>query len=166
MNLYEISNEYLTAFNHMSELVVEGDLPQDVFDHTMESLKGEMKEKCINIAAYFKNLEHLEKGLTEAENDIKAKKAGVKKHAERLRTYLKDNMEHCEIREINSPYFDLKIKKNPEAVEIIDAGQISKEFITTKEVTSPDKTAIKNAINNGVEIPGARLIASTRLEIK
>ncbi|MDK7716056.1 siphovirus Gp157 family protein [Aerococcus urinae] len=52
---------------------------------------------------------------------------------------------------------DIKVQMNNPKVHIIDENLIPKEFFT-EQAPKISKTAIKEAINSGIEVPGAELI--------
>ena len=52
------------------------------------------------------------------------------------------------------------------ATEVDDIDQIPAEFKTTKVEVVADKTAIKKAIQDGIEVPGAHLVENVSLQIK
>lgn len=67
-----------------------------------------------------------------------------------------------------------KSKKSPlqissrrsEFVDIVDADILPESMVTTKIEKNPSKTAIKNALKAGVDVPGARLGERWSLQIK
>lgn len=52
------------------------------------------------------------------------------------------------------------------ATEVDDLDQLPAEFKTTKVEVVADKTAIKNAIQSGEDVPGAHLVENVSLQIK
>lgn len=54
----------------------------------------------------------------------------------------------------------------PASVEIVNESLLPKEYVRIKETTSPDKSAIRIAIDAGIEIPGARLYQRISLQRK
>lgn len=97
--------------------------------------------------------------------DLKATRERV---AAGLRDYLKRNMEAAGIEKIECPLFKVSIQKNPPAVDIFDSPSIPFNYMTEPKPVPPmpDKALIKQAINDGFEVPGARMTQSTRLAIK
>jgi len=97
--------------------------------------------------------------------ELKASRERVSKG---LRDYLKQCMESAGIEKIECPLFKISIQKNPPAVDIFDPMSIPADYMTTPKppAPAPDKSAIKEAIKAGKEIPGVRLTQSTRLAIK
>ena len=51
------------------------------------------------------------------------------------------------------------------SVDVFDDKQLPNAYITTKVTVSPDKQSIKQAIYDGVDVPGARLVKKDRLSI-
>jgi hypothetical protein len=70
------------------------------------------------------------------------------------------------ISEINSPWFDLKIKKTPASIKIAENTKLPEEFLIVRTTEAPDKTALKAALKSGQNINGVSLVAGQRLEIK
>ena len=52
------------------------------------------------------------------------------------------------------------------ATEVDDIDQVPAEYKTTKVEVVADKTAIKKAIQDGIEVPGAHLVENVSLQIK
>jgi hypothetical protein len=75
-------------------------------------------------------------------------------------------MERTGITKIACPYFELAIVNNPVSVVVDDEQNLPSDYITVKTVKSPNKKAIKEAIDSGEDVPGAHLTRTTRLRIK
>ena len=77
-------------------------------------------------------------------------------------------MEVAGVTKIESPYFRLTLQNNPPAVDVFEPGLVPSEFMTqpAPPPPAPDKTAIKQAIAAGQDVPGARLSQSQRLVVK
>ena len=86
--------------------------------------------------------------------------------AERLENAVKRHMEMLDVKEVVTDLYTLKLRKNPPKVEILDEIMIAKEYLVEKTTYSADKKAIADALKNGVPVDGARLINTTRLEVK
>lgn len=58
--------------------------------------------------------------------------------------------------------------RSSSAVEILDVSAIPSEFMKTPKIPepAPDKTAIKDAIKSGQEVPGARIEERQNIQIK
>ena len=63
------------------------------------------------------------------------------------------------------PHSKISYRKST-SVEVYDMEKLPKEYIKTKIETSPDKVAIKSAINDGKEINGAKLVTNYGIQLK
>ncbi len=97
---------------------------------------------------------------------LQALKKSYTKKKENLSKYIKMCMIANNIKAIETPVGKLSVVNNAESVEIYDETLIDKKFIKTKIEETISKTDIKNAIKNGEEVQGARLVRNTRLAIK
>ncbi len=167
MNIYQISNELQKVFCDFNETYDENGEITEYAMQKINSLQCSMEEKCISLGAYILNIEAETRAVSDAEKAIKDRRSRLEKKVNDLQDYLKVNMEKSGISEISgSPYFTIKLKKNPVSVFIHDEAQISSEFKKVKEVTTIDKTKIKDHILSGISVVGAELVQNTRLEIK
>ena len=97
---------------------------------------------------------------------LQSLKKSYAKKKENLSNYIKMCMIANNIKAIETPVGKLSVVNNAESVEIYDESLIDKKFIKTKVEETISKTDIKNAIKNGEEVQGARLVRNTRLAIK
>lgn len=163
-SLYALTGEYLSAAEKMADL----DLPEEVIADTLEGLAGALEVKATNVAAFVRNLETSAEAIKQAEGDMARRRRAIEARAERIRQYLQFNMEKAGIQKIESPHFKVCLRDNPPAVVIDAPTQIPSEFMRTPEAPppAPNKKAIAEAIKAGVEVPGAHMARSRRLEIK
>lgn len=162
--LYVLAQDYRAAAEKLADL----DLDEQTIADTLEGLSGDLEVKAVNTAMVARNMQGLAAQIKEAEQAMAARRKALEGRAERLTAYLLANMQHAGISKIESPHFCLSIKNNPAAVVINEPGLIPAEFMRQPEPPppSPDKTAIKEAIKAGKEVPGAHLAQGVRLEIR
>lgn len=162
--LYVLAKEYRDAADRLADL----DLDEQTLADTLEGMAGELEVKATSTAMVVRNLQATAAAIKEAEQAMAARRKALEGRAERLTAYLLSNMQACGISKIESPHFALSIKTNPAAVVINEPGLIPAEFMRQPEPPppSPDKTAIKEAIKAGKEVPGAHLAQGVRLEIR
>jgi hypothetical protein len=158
MKLYEIASE----FQALEELV---DADDEAVQDTLEGLKGELEYKSMNIGFFIGNIENTIAGIKEAEKNMAKRRKALENKAERIRTYLKDNMEACGILKIETPHFVLSVVNNPPKVEIQSEELVPDEYKSEETVIKLDKKKIKDALKNG-GVLGAELVQGTRLKIK
>ena len=160
--LYKVADHYLRACEDLRECA---ELPQQAIADTLESLSGDVEHKALNIAAYYKNLQAEIADMKEYETDMRLRRRRLEHHADKLKTYLKENIERCGITKIKGQEFSISIRKNPPSVIIDDERVLPNDYISRIEI-HPDKTKIKAAIQSGETIEGAHIENSTSLIIR
>lgn len=162
-SLYELAGEYRAISDKLHDL----DLPDEVIADTLEGLGGDLQEKSVNVAKFFRNLESMAVQIKLAEDQMAARRKAIEKRITRLKEYLKTQMERAGISKIECPYFVISIKQNPASVQILDETLIPRDYFKEIPVSYVlDKILCKAAMNDGYEIPGCYLSHGTRLEIK
>ena len=74
-------------------------------------------------------------------------------------------MKNNNINKIQTDLATFSTRKS-KSTQIDNIEQIPSEFITVKQTFQPDKTAIKKAIEEGIEVAGASVIENVSLKIK
>lgn len=163
ITLYELAAEFRQTADQLADL----DLPHEVVADTLESISLPLEQKCISVACFVRNLEATAEQIKMAEEAMAKRRKAIQARADHVRKYLMDNMERCGLPKIESPYFNLTIRDNPESVAIEQPELIPLEYMCEIPATyQPDKSLIKQAIKDGHDVPGARLVRGKRLDIK
>lgn len=168
MKLYELAQEY----NELSAMLDQEDMdPQAVAD-TLESLTGEFEEKADNLACIIKSCLSDAEALKNEAAALDARGKAKKAKADWLMEYLYRQMSAVGKKEIETTRNLLKIKSTPPSVKIADMNAFiawatldHEEFLRQK-APEADKTAIKNAVKQGQELPGVTLEGDEKLYIK
>lgn len=164
MKLFEIANEYQNilekTFNEET-----GEINVDAMAK-LEVIKDDIEKKGIAIASFIKNIDAERKAIEEAKKAMAERENRLEKRASYLTSYLQSNMERCEIKEISCPFFVIKLKKCPIAIDILNEDEIPDAYKKRKELITVDKMKIKDELLKGAVIPGAALKQNTRLEIR
>ena len=164
--LYVLTSQYLA----LAEKLADGDFDIATIADTIEST-GITDE----IAVKAQGCEFIARGALAHNGAIDAEitrlqilKIRREKVAQGMRDYIKTCMEHASIEKIDCPLFSISIRKNPPAVDITDELSLPLKYWTTpkKPAPAPNKAAIKKAIGEGVDVIGARLTQTTRLEVR
>ena len=161
--LFQLAAEHRALADKLHDL----DLDDQTIADTLEAESGDLIEKGKNVAAVFRNLESDAKQIKEAEQQLAERRKAIEKRAESLKNYLKTNMEIAGIQKIECPWFVISIAQNPETVTVDDESEIPRDYF--KEIPATfqlDKAMVKQAINDGFTVPGARLSRGTSLRIK
>lgn len=164
LTLFEIAGQY----REMAERLADLDIDEQTLVDTLEGESGALVEKGQNVAFVVRNLEANASAIKEAEAAMSARRKALENRAVRLRKYLLDGMRLANIQRIDSPYFAIKIAKNPPSVDVYEPGLVPADYMTSPPPPPPqlDKKLIKATIDSGTEVPGCRLICGQRIEIK
>lgn len=161
--LFELAAEYRAISDKLHDL----DLDEQTISDTLEGLCGDIQEKSTNVAKYFRNMESDADRIEEAAKIMMARAKSVRKRSANLKDYLLSNMEKAGISKIESPWFVISIKQNPESVSVEDESIIPRDYFKEIPVSYQlDKVLVKQAIKDGFSVNGCHLSRSTRLEIK
>jgi hypothetical protein len=159
MNLYTIASNHNQALLAMADM---DDLPEEVINDTMEAMEGDFNAKAISVAGFFLNIDADILAMKEAEKNMATRRKAKENQVSWMKNYLLENMLRTGITKIECPAFKISLRNNPEAVFIISEALIPAEFMRTKTIIEPDKTAIKNAGG----CPGVELRRSHSVQIK
>jgi hypothetical protein len=163
-HLYEIVR-HRAEFERLAE---QGELDPQMIADTLESLDGQLEEKAVTIAQFTRNLDATAEAVREAGKAMLERAARIEKRAESIRNYLLFQLEFAGVSKIECPWFVVRVKRNPPAVVIDDEHSLPPMYLTQPEPPAPrpDKVKIRDDLKAGLEVPGARLVQSDRLEIK
>lgn len=162
LTLYQLAAEY----KDLERTLTESDLDEQTIADTLEAESGDLESKMVAVASVAENHAATAEQVDKAIKQMQARSKALKNKEQRLRDYLLDHMLSTGIEKIQCPHFVIKPAKNPARVDIEDERQVPDKFWVTKETKSIDKTAIKEAIDGGEEVPGAALRQGRRLSIK
>lgn len=163
LTLFEIAKEY----RHITDVLQDADVDEQTLSDTLEGERWPLELKAANYGFVIRNMEATAAAIKEAEAKMAARRKALETRAKYLTERLKTGMEIAGVTRLTCPHFDIKIANNPASVDIYEPGLIPAEFMRQPEPppATPDKTAIKAAIQAGKEVPGAMLARGTRLVI-
>jgi hypothetical protein len=170
LRLYEIADTYLHALEDLADIE---DLPEEVIADTLEGLQGSFEAKAVSVGAYIRSLEAEVSAIEEVRKGMEVRRRSLERHADRLREYLKQQMERTGLRHIKvppqrtkAPCIILRLKANPPSVVVEDEELVpecyKQQVITTKVL----KSEIARDLKADVEVQGAYLVQTTRLVIQ
>lgn len=157
MNLYELGDNY--------RAIQEMDLDEETLRDTLDSIIGEAEPKAENIVKWIKNLKGENIAIKEEETRLKNKRITNENKIKALNLYLEDFLKNSGLTRLKTGLFTLSIQNNPPSVEIHDATLIPPQFLIA-QMPQIDKTAIKELLKQGVEIPGATLKQTKGLRVR
>lgn len=158
MNLYEIEQEIMSCVDMETGEIVDVE--------KLDALVMERDTKIENIALWVKNLEADAKAYKEEKDSFAQKQKVAENKARSLREYLSNFLAGA-VYKSTRVNVTFRVSKS---VDVFDMNALmryecSEHYLKYSEPTA-DKTAIKDAINNGVNIPGCQIVEKSNIQIK
>lgn len=153
-SLYEIDKDILALMDPETGEIADMEL--------LDQLEMEREAKIENVALWQKNENAYIEALRAEKKSIEERIKQAEKSAERRAEWLKKATGG---EPFTTPKCTLTFR-TATSVEVVELDLIPEEFMRTKVTTEPDKTAIKNAIKGGAEIPGAKLVTDKSMTVK
>ena len=164
LSLFAIADEYKVIADQLAEM----DVDEQTLADTLEGAAFPVEQKAKAIAAVIGNLDEEASAYSEHAKKVAATGKAISARADWLRGYLKTAMQRTGIKEIKGPSFVIRLRDNPGNVDVFEPGLIPSDYMRTPAAPPPEpnKKKIADAIKSGIEIPGARISKSPRVEIK
>lgn len=158
MKLYEIEQEILACVDLETGEIIDPE--------KLETLELERDRKIEGIALWVKNLDAEAKAYKEEKDSFAQKQKVAENKAKSLKEFLSHYLDGTAFKstKVNVSF------RNSKAVDVFSMDELMNyddcdSYLKYAEPT-PDKTAIKNAINSGVKIPGCRIVENSNIQIK
>ena len=162
-SLFNLAAEYKAV----SDKLHDSDLDETTIADTLEGMAGELEVKATNVGFVIRNLDSMAEQIKRAEESMAKRRKAMENRAKWLKSYLLQNMLATGKTKIESPYFVISVRNNPESVVIDAESQIPDDYMREIPATfEPNKQAIKQAIQDGFTVPGCHLAKTQSLQIK
>ena len=146
---------------------LESDMEGDQLAECLDSIQDSFDDKANNIVKLVSSLSADVDGIDKELKRLQAMKKSITNNQERLKEYLRYNMEATGISKIKHSLFSIALGKPTVTAEIVDIDFLPDNFVNTDVVMKVDKKAILKALKDGEDIPGAVLsTGKSRLLIK
>lgn len=159
MNLYQLSARYEQLLNKEE---LSGDELIEI-----EMLNDSIEDKVIELAKHLKNKEIELDAVSESIKAMTARKGRIEKSINSLSRLIISMMDIGGLKKITkSPLFQIKSVKNSPSVVINESSLVPSEY--TREVISVnlavDKLKVKEAIQQGITVPGCSIVQNNRIK--
>jgi len=160
-NLFQIT----AKARELSLALESGELTEEL-ENELVINQTELQEKAINYGYVVRSLESDVSIIDEEIKRLTALKKAKNGAIDRMKESVLNAMLIYGIEKVTSPTLNLSVRNNPESVDIPMTELLDEKFLVTKTTVSPDKVAIKKAIQNGENVEGATLVRTQSLVIK
>jgi len=129
----------------------------------LDELELTLDEKLTNTALYLKGVEAERDAVKKASQELSDRAKIHTRQADRLREYLRSNMERVGHEGLSDPRVKLGWRSSTAVVVDADAS-LPVELLCVK--TAPDKKAIGDLLKSGTEVEGCHLETRRNLQVK
>lgn len=157
--LYSIADELLTI--SQTEEIDETELIEQ-----LDALASAFTDKAEDISKLIRNLESDAAAYDEESKRLSANKKTAQNRITSLKRYIQDNMTALDLKQLKAGVFKLGVQKNPPRVVIEDESRLPEQYLEQFTETRIDKSAIKDALQQGTVVPGAHLEQGESLRIR
>ena len=149
--LFAITGE----IEQLYQLAIDDEIDEQVFEDTLEALMGELEVKASGYCNVIKQLEMEEDTCDAMEYLWHQKKLIRKNHIKRMKEAAMNTMIRLDLKSIDAGDFTLKLQKNGGKQPLVVDGDVPESMC--KVILEPDKDKIREAIENGENLPYAHL---------
>ncbi len=166
MKLYELTNDYLA----LMQAIDNDELPEEAIADTLEAITAGIEEKADSIACLLKNLDAECKAIKAEEERLAERRKSKEKSIERIKQYLSDSLQSAGIDKVETARNRITFRKS-ESVEVdedtfIRWAEVNRDDLLTYSAPKVNKTEVKKALKDGIEIVGAELRINQNIQIK
>lgn len=161
MKLYEIDGQLERLLPYDGERFVDPETGEILTMDAVEELEMDRDKKIDGCCAHYKNLKSDYEQLDEVIKRLTAKRNRVKRSMEWMKEYLNMSLKGEKFKNAyHSVYYQKRTSLEVDESKLIDMSDAYKT-ITYK----PDTTAIKQALDEGIEIDGCNLVTKSSIVI-
>lgn len=167
MKLYEIAEEY----ESLIAAIENGEIPEEAVADTLESITSLLEDKADNIACLVKSLSAEASAIKVEEDELAKRRKQKERIVKRLKSYLSDVLLRSGYTKLETARNKITFRKSEGVVidnedSFIVWAEKNNKGLLTYPTPTVSKTAIKEAIDGGAEVVGARIEAKQNIQIK
>lgn len=130
-----------------------------------DSLEDSYSDKVENIGKLIQSLRATADALDTESARLKARATSIKRKVDWLKSYVVDSMRELGREKIEGGVLVVSLTRN-QRVELSDFEPIPDRFVTIVEDRKIDKAGIRQALKDGEDVPGARLVDTHSIKIR
>lgn len=160
MKLYEIAPALRFA---LDDIVVDEETGEILSSDALHAVEAQAAEKIEATALYLRELDAEANAAKEEADRMLARVKSMQKRSDYLKAMLLDALHATG--KVKTGRVTVSIRTT-QAVAVDEGANLPEAYTTVKTTVSPNKTAIKQALLDGVEVPGCSLEARESVSIR
>ena len=151
-NIYELTSNYLK----LQQMIEAGDFTEEDLADTIEMVEDELEDKAESYGFVITNLNSQADGLDKEIKRLSERKKTIVSGITSLEKSLSSSMIATDHLKFKTNHFSFGFRKS-ESVTVDKDALLSADYLTIKTTQTPNKTAIKKALKEGIVVEGAEL---------
>lgn len=160
MKLYEISDAIRAALDHID---VDPETGEILNADNLHAVEAEASDKVEATALYLRELDAEAKAAKDEADRMIARVKSMQKRSDYIKSMLLDALHATG--KVKTARVTVSIRTT-QAVEVSEGANLPEAYTNVKTTVSPNKIAIKQALLDGVEVPGCHLEARESVSIR
>lgn len=160
MKLYEIAPALRFA---LDDIVVDEETGEILSSDALHAVEAQAAEKIEATALYLRELDAEAKAAKEEADRMLARVKSMQKRSDYLKAMLLEALHATG--KVKTGRVTVSIRTT-QAVAVDEGADLPEAYTTVKTTVSPNKIAIKQALLDGVEVPGCELIERESVSIR
>lgn len=160
MKLYEISDAIRQALDHIE---LDEETGEILSADALHAVEAEASEKIEATALYLRELDAEAKAAKDEADRMLDRVKSMQKRSDYLKAMLLDALHATGKVKTGRVTVSIRTTK---AVEIAEGADLPEAYTTVKTTVSPNKVAIKQALLDGVEVPGCHIEERESVQIR
>lgn len=160
MKLYEIAPALRFA---LDDIVVDEETGEILSSDALHAVEAQAAEKIEATALYLRELDAEARAAKEEADRMLDRVKSMQKRSDYLKAMLLDALHATG--KVKTARVSVSIRTT-QAVAIDEGANLPEAYTTVKHIVSPNKVAIKQALLDGVEVPGCHLEARESVSIR
>lgn len=166
MSLYSLTDECRSLYDALMASVDEETGEVDIsLVNALAERQEAWEDKAVAVACVYRSLDEDAARVGREIERLTAMKKRLERERDRVKEGLSAAFTALGVEKVKGMYADISFRASEQTI-IDNADAVPEEYMTVKTTYTPNKTAIKEAIKAGKEVPGAHLEQKKNIQIK
>lgn len=166
MSLYSLTDECRSLYDALMASVDEETGEVDIsLVNALAERQEAWEDKAVAVACVYRSLDEDAARVGREIERLTAMKKRLERERDRVKEGLSAAFTALGVEKVKGMYADISFRASEQTI-IDNADAVPEEYMTVKTTYTPNKTAIREAIKEGKEVPGAHLEQKKNIQIK
>lgn len=159
----------MSLFNLAESILVLRELLDEEHDDLIagkldEYLGALLPEKVNGYCQFMRGLTLEAEAFKAEETRLATRRRAMEALAARMKQRLHDGLVAAGVEAVRAGTFDVRVQLSPESLVVVDEAAVPERYTVLQRTV--DKTAVKDALRRGQDVPGAMLVRGTHVRIR